>query len=167
MYRYLNLYGVHEDRKVTTNNLTARASIRIAKPPAEVFAAFVDAEAMSQFWFTRRDRGLKEGKSITWFLGDDADAFSFDILVKKIRAPECIEIEWIGPDGNATTVAWSIRGGDNGDTILTIEESGFAGTPEAIVERVLDSTGGFNQVVVAAKAFIEHGIGLNVVASHA
>ena len=63
--------------------------------------------------------------------------------------------------------AVEIRGGDNGDTILTIEESGFVGSSEAIVARVLDSTGGFNQVVVAAKAFIEHGIGLNVVASHA
>jgi len=158
---------VHEDRKVTTNDLTARASIRIAKPPAEVFAAFVDAEAMSKFWFTRRDRGLREGESVTWFLGSDADAFSFDILVKKIREPGCIEIEWTGPDGNATTVVWSIRGSDNSDTILAIEESGFVGSSEAIVARVLDSTGGFNQVVVAAKAFIEHGIGLNVVASHA
>ena len=87
--------------------------------------------------------------------------------MKKLREPGCIEIEWTGPDGNATTVAWSIRGSDNGDTILTIEESGFVGSSEAIVARVLDSTGGFNQVVVAAKAFIEHGIGLNVVASHA
>ena len=161
------MYWVHEDRKVTTNNLTARASIRIAKPPAEVFAAFVDAEAMSQFWFTRRDRGLREGESVTWFLGSDADAFSFDILVKKIREPGCIEIEWTGPDGNATTVVWSIRRSDNGGTILTIEESGFVGSSEAVVARALDSTGGFNQVVVAAKAFIEHGIGLNVVASHA
>ena len=56
---------------------------------------------------------------------------------------------------------------EEGDTILTIEESGFAGSQEAIVERALDSTGGFNQVIIAAKALIEHGVAVNVVAAHA
>jgi uncharacterized protein YndB with AHSA1/START domain len=152
---------------MTTTALTARAGIRIDKPPAEVFAAFVNAEAMSKFWFTRRDSGLKEGETVTWYLGSGADAFSFEIRVTKIREPDCIEIEWTGPDGNPTTVAWSITAADAGDTILAIEESGFAGGPDAVVARVLDSTGGFNQAVVAAKAFIEHGVALNVVASHA
>ena len=38
---------------------------------------------------------------------------------------------------------------------------------DSILERVLDSTGGFNQVIIAAKALIEHGVELNVVADHA
>ena len=47
--------------------------------------------------------------------------------------------------------------------MLTIEESGFAGAQDTVLKQALDSTGGFNQVVVAAKALVEHGIAMNVV----
>ena len=76
-------------------------------------------------------------------------------------------IEWPGHDGKYTQVMWLIEETAEGDSILTIEESGFTGSSEAIVERALDSTGGFNQVIVAAKALIEHQVELNVVADHA
>lgn len=151
---------------MNTDNLSAKATIRIRRSPAEVFSAFADAGAMSKFWFTRRDHGLELGESVTWFIGGGEDAISFDIRVKELNRPNRIVIEWDNR-GTFTQVAWSIEGTDNGETILTIEESGFTGSKETIVERVLDSTGGFNQVIVAAKAFIEHGIELNVVTDHA
>lgn len=110
---------------------------------------------------------MKEGETVTWFLGGGEDAYSFDVLVKEVREPRTIVIEWVGPDGNSTQVTWSFEEAADGDTILTIEESGFAGSDEAIVERALDSTGGFNQVIIAAKALIEYDIELNVVAEHA
>jgi len=152
---------------MNTDNLSVRASIRIHKPAAVVFSAFADAEAMSQFWFTRRDDGLREGESVTWYLGTAHDAFAFDIEVLELRRDESIVIRWVGPDGNPTQVRWTFEETGEGDTILTIEETGFTGSPQAIVERVIDSTGGFNQVIVAAKAFVEHGSAINVVASHA
>ncbi len=150
---------------MTTDNLSAKASIRIRRPPAEVFAAFADAGAMSKFWFTRRDDGLKQGESVTWFVGSGADAFSFAVLVKELSHPDKIVIAW--ENGRAfTQVTWSIEGNEAGDSILTIEESGFMGSRDEIVAQVLDSTGGFNQVIVAAKALIEHGIAMNVVSDH-
>jgi uncharacterized protein YndB with AHSA1/START domain len=152
---------------MNTDKLSAKARTRIRRSPSEVFAAFADAKNMSKFWFTRRDNGLKEGESVTWFVGCGEDAFSFDILVKEIHEPNKIVIEWVGLDEVSTQVSWSFEETEEGDTILTIEESGFSGTREAIVERALDSTGGFNQVIIAAKALVEHGIELNVVADHA
>lgn len=149
-----------------TENLTGRASIRIRRSPSEVFAAFADAGSMSAFWFTRRDDGLKEGEPVTWYLGGDQDAYSFEVFVKELSSPNRIVIVW-ERDGANVEVTWSLAETDENDTILTIEESGFAGSREAIVEQALDSTGGFNQVIVAAKAFIEHGVELNVVADHA
>jgi len=149
-----------------TDKLTAKARIRIRKSPAETFAAFADADKMSQFWFTRRDTGLVEGQSSTWSLGSAEDAFSFDVFIKEYREPESIIIEWAGPDGNTTQVSWSFEATGDGDTILSIEESGFAGTDEDIVARALDSTGGFNQVLIAAKALVEHNVAMNVVADH-
>ena len=148
------------------NKLTATARTLVHRPPSEVFAAFADAECMSKFWFTRRDAGLKEGESVEWSVGSHDDAFAFEVMVKEIREPESIVIEWIGLDGNPAQVRWSFEATEQGGTILTIEESGYAGSSDAIVERALDSTGGFNQVIIAAKALVEHGIELNVVASH-
>lgn len=154
--------SLHESHK-----LTARARIRIRCVPADAFAAFVDAEKMSKFWFTRRDDGLSEGEASTWYLGDSEDAYAFDVQVTEISEPDKIVIEWEGPDGNSTQVVWSFEESDIGDTVLTVEESGFAGSGDELVGRVLDSTGGFNQVIVAAKALIEHGVAINVVADHA
>ena len=148
------------------NNLSAKAKIRIRKPPSDVFTAFADTSAMSKFWFTRRDNGLKEGKPVTWFLGGGEDAYSFDVLVKELKYPNKIVIEWAHEDDKYTQVTWSFEETEDGDTILTIEESGFTGSRDAIIERALDSTGGFNQVIVAAKALIEHGVELNVVTDH-
>jgi len=145
--------------------LTAKASIRVRKPPEAVFAAFVDAHAMSQFWFTREDEGLQAGKDSTWAIGAGENAFSFAVRVKELRRPHTIVIEWENGPGY-TQVAWSIEAAGDGETILSIEESGFTGSDEAILQRVLDSTGGFNQVIVAAKAYLEYGAALNVVAAH-
>ena len=148
------------------DNLSAKARTRIHKPPSEVFAAFADAHKMSKFWFTRRDQGLKAGETVTWYLGSGEDAFAFDVLVKEIAEPHTIAIEWGGNDGSPAQVLWSFEETEEGDTILTIEESGYTGDRESIVERALDSTGGFNQVIIAAKALVEHGVELNVVTDH-
>lgn len=146
--------------------LSGKAKIRIRRPPAEVFTAFADAGAMSKFWFTRRDSGLREGESVLWYVGTGENAVSFEIHVKELKRPGRIVIEWEN-GGEQTKVTWSFQGTAEGDTILTIEETGFTGSRETIVERALNSTGGFNQVIVAAKALIEHGVEINVVADHA
>ena len=152
---------------MNSKTLSARARTKIRKPPADVCAAFADAEQMSQFWFTRRDDGLQAGEPVTWYLGNAEDAFAFDVNVRECREPELIVIEWQGLDGSYTQVTWTFEAADDGGTILTIEETGFSGDDDAIVERALDSTGGFNQVIIAAKAFVEHGVEVNVVAAHA
>ena len=146
---------------------SAKARIRIRRPRSEVFAAFADAEKMSKFWFSRQDSGLTEGETSTWFLGVGPDAYSFEVQVKEFCEPERIVIEWQGLDGHYTKVTWTFEEVNEGHTILTIEESGFSGDGKSIVARIVDSTCGFNQVIVAAKALVEHGIELNVVADHA
>ena len=152
---------------MNTEKLSARARIRIRSTPSNVFAAFASAENMSKFWFSRSDEGLQEGIASTWSLGSDAGAFSFGVQVEEVVEPEKIRIAWEGPDGNFTQVVWSFEETDDGETILTIEETGFSGSVEEVVQRVLDSTCGFNQVIVAAKALIELGVAVNVVTDHA
>ncbi len=159
------LHAQEEDTLMNTDALTGKAKIRIRKPPSDVFTAFADATAMSAFWFTRRDRGLKEGETVPWFMGRGENAMSFDIRIMELKRPSRIVIEWEN-GGDHTQVVWSIESAGESGSILTIEESGFTGSQQSILERALDSTAGFNQVIVAAKAFIEFGIAVNVVADH-
>ena len=153
------------ESNMNTDDLTAVARIRVRNSPSEAFSAFADADKMSKFWFTRRDDGLKAGEPSTWYVGAAADAFSFDVRVIEVNHPDRIVIEWENGD-EYTQVSWSFEETEDGQTMLTIKESGFTGSTDSIVRRVVDSTGGFNQVLIAAKALIEHGVEMNVVADH-
>lgn len=144
----------------------ARARIIIHKPPAEVLNAFVDPSAMSKFWFARRDTGLVEGESARWALGEGADAFEFEVQVKELSPPDRLIVEWDRPEGPAQ-IRWLLEATGDNSTVLTIEEVGFQGDAESVAAQVLDSTGGFNQVIVAAKAWLEYGNAINVVKDHA
>lgn len=151
---------------MTSKPITAKAQTLIHKPAASVFAAFVDPEHMCKFWFPRSDGPLEEGKTVHWFIGSGADEIKIDVKVISLVPSERIVIEW-GGGGRFTTAAWTLEALGDVWTILKIEESGFTGEPEDIVARALDSTGGFNQVVIAVKAYLEHGVAVNIVTDHA
>lgn len=121
---------------------------------------------MSRFWFTRRDSGLVEGETVHWYVGSSADAYAIEVRVKQLARDKKIVIEW-GDGGVFTSVQWLIEPSEQGGTRLTIEESGFVGSTGDIIARALDSTGGFNQVVIALKALLEHNAAINIVADHA
>ena len=148
------------------DNISVNADIRIRRTPSEVCTAFSDASAMSKFWFTRRDDGLIAGEPVTWFIGSGENAIAFEVRLKEIDPPHKIVIAWGHDDDNYPKVIQLFEVTEDGDTRLTIEETGFTGSNEAIIERALDSTGGFNQVIIAAKALNEHGVELNLVADH-
>ncbi|MEM7256496.1 MAG: SRPBCC domain-containing protein [Pseudomonadota bacterium] len=147
------------------NSITAKAQSFVRATPSDVFDAFVDAETMSNFWFTRRDNGLESGEIVYWYVGTEKDAYAIEVRVKELVKPESILIEWWGGE-HFTDVHWQIRETEDGYTRLTIEESGFKGSTEEIVANGLNSTAGFNQVIIALKALLEHDAIINVVADH-
>lgn len=144
----------------------ARAQTLVRKPAESVYAAFVDPKHMCKFWFPRSDGTLEEGKMVHWFIGITDESIQIDVKVISLVPTESIVIEW-GVGGNFTKVTWTLDARDDESTVLKIEESGFTGTPEEITAQALDSTGGFNQVVIAAKAYLEHGVAVNIVADQA
>lgn len=144
----------------------AQARSIIRATPEKVFEAFADPNLMKQFWFHRDDDGFKADESVTFYLGDSEDAFGFTAHVLELKPHSLIHIKW-GDENGWTEVKWMLEAADSGDTLLTIEESGFAGSSEEVASKVADSTKGFNQVIIAAKALIEHGVAINVVSDHA
>lgn len=140
------------------NEPVACAQMLIRKPVAEVFEAFVDPTITSKFWFSRGDRRLEEGQTVMWYW--DMYGVFAEVEVKSIEQDKRILIEW------PTPVEWifSPRGDDA--TFVTITASGFTGTDDEKVEQAIDAMGGFTLTLAGCKAYLEHGVELNLVADH-
>jgi len=144
------------------NPLVAKAELLVRKPVAEVFEAFVDPDIITKFWFDKSSGRLESGKSVQWRW--EAFDFSIDVRVKELLANQRICIEWGVEKDKLTTVEWTFTPRTEDTTYVSIAVSGFSGDADKMVSEALDSTGGFNLVIAAAKAWLEHGIQLNIVA---
>ena len=141
---------------------TAKAELLIRKPVAEVFEAFIDPDVITKFWFERSSGRLERGGAVKWYW--DLFEFSIDVLARDIVKNERILIEWRVENGNLTTVEWTFTPRTDDTTYVSIVVDGFTGDADQIVAQALDSAGGFALVLAAAKAWLEHGIQLNIVA---
>ena len=142
----------------------AKAKMLIRKPVAEVFEAFIDPAITSKFWFTKGSERLDIGKRSQW----DWEMFgvSAEVSVKVIEANKRIFIEWPS-GGNPTRVEWLFAPRANNATFVTIMESGFSVNGDEIVQKALNSQGGFTFLLSGLKAFLEHQIVLNLSADRA
>ena len=138
----------------------ATAAMLIRQPVAEVFEAFVDPAITSRFWFTKGSGRLEPGATVQW----DWEMYnaSTQLHVREIEQNRRIVIEWQGYSGQ-TTVEWTFTPHTDDSTFVSITESGFSGTADDVVKQALESTGGFTLVVAGLKAWLEHGISLNLV----
>jgi len=142
--------------------LTGTKGMLIRKPPAEVFRAFADPSVTTKFWFTRSSGPMQAGAKLRW----DWEMFgaSADVVVKDVEPDRRIVFDWGDSTAMRTVelrfVPW------NGDTYLNVVETGYRGTPEEMATQAIDSIAGFALVLAAAKALLEHGLRLAVVADH-
>ena len=85
------------------------------------------------------------------------------VTVKALEPNKRILIEW-GSEGEApATVEWLFTPYRETQTFVSIVNTGFRGNGDEIVGQALDSTGGFTIVLAGLKAFLEHGIDLNLI----
>jgi uncharacterized protein YndB with AHSA1/START domain len=136
------------------------AAMLIRRSPAEVFNAFVDPAITTKFWFTKSSGKLEAGKRVHWEwemygVGDDVD-------VKAIEPNKRIIFEWSFPNSNTVEMTFAPHAKG---TMLSITNSGLRG--DDVIAEALDLTQGWNLVLAAAKAWLEHGIDLKLVADKA
>ena len=143
----------------------ARAQLRIRRPAEAVFEAFVDPAIMTRFWFPRSSGRLEAGETRTWYVFPDRDDPAIEVRVLALEPSRRIHIEW-GGDGEFTTVEWRLVTESPDSTFVYVSESNYAGTREEILAKALESTGGFNLVLAAAKAWLEHEVALEIVRDH-
>jgi uncharacterized protein YndB with AHSA1/START domain len=130
----------------------------IRRPVAEVFEAFVDPAITSKFWFSRGSQKLVAGETVTWHW--DMYGVSAAVLVIALEPARRIRIAW------PTPVEWTFTAKGANATFVSITASGFTGSDNEIVAQAIDSMGGFSLALAGCKAFLEHGIELNLVADH-
>jgi uncharacterized protein YndB with AHSA1/START domain len=139
----------------------AKTGMLIRRPVAEVFEALVNPDITTKFWFTKASGRLETGKQIRW----DWEMYdvSVQVTVKAIEPNERIAIEWPGYSG-PTTVEWKFVPLKDGTTFVSVAEAGFTGDGDELVKYVADSTQGFTLMLAGLKAFVEHGVRLNLTA---
>ncbi len=144
-----------------TKTPVARVEMLIRRPVAEVFAAFVDPDLTTRFWFTKSSGRLEPGKKIRWEWEMYGTAAEVDVKVVELNAR--ILIQWSSYD-TPTVVEWLFTPRGQDATLVSITNSGFRGSGEEVVKDAMDATGGFSLVLAGLKAFLEHGLQLNLIA---
>ena len=143
----------------TTTAVEARTGMLIRKPAAEVFEAVVDPAITSRFWFSRGSDRLDAGREVRW----DWDAYgaSAQVRPKAIERERRILVEWSAYEA-PTEIEWTFTPRPEG-TFVAVINRGFAGDRDRIVAQAIGATEGFALVLAGMKAFLEHGIALNLV----
>ena len=130
----------------------------IRKPVGEVFSAFIDPKITTNFWFTKSSGALEKGKTVKWEWG--MYQVSAEVHVLEIIPDTLISTQWGSP---ATTVDYEFTALSAETTYMVIKNYGFRSQGDALIQEIKDNTGGFTTVLDGLKAYLEHGIKLNLV----
>lgn len=141
------------------NSPVVETQMLIRKSVAIVFEAFIDPSITTQFWFTKSSGRLVTGTELLWEW--EMYNASAKVFVKEIEQNKKISIEWGVP---ATTVDFHFNALSDDTTYVIIKNYGFDLQNEELIKSLIDSTAGFTTVLDGLKAYLEHGINLNLIA---
>ena len=140
------------------NNVTIEAQMLIRKPIAVVFEALVNPAITTRFWFTNSSGRLGPDQRVRW----DWDMYGVgdDLTVKAFEPNQRILIEWAH---DPTLVEFKFEAIDQDRTWVVIRNWRFSGTVDEVLPSAVDAKGGYTLVLAGLKAWLEHGIELNLV----
>lgn len=146
------------------------AQMLIRKPVEDVFEAMVNPDITSKFWFTKGSGRVEPGKTLEWEWGQFGVKDTVDIL--EVKSNEYISLNWsIGE--LTTTVEMFFEQHSDQSTLVKVRERGFWKTNpaddkqlEEKIDLMLGQNGGWNLVLSSMKAWLEHGLDLNLIADH-
>ena len=138
----------------------ATTAMLIRRPVSEVFEAFIDPAITSKFWFTKGSGRLAAGETVHWEW--EMYNVSVPVDVKEIEPNRRILVEWPGVSVPAT-IEWQFEPQGDDATFVAVTNAGFTGSGDEVVNQAIDSMGGFTFMLSGLKAWMEHGIELNLV----
>lgn len=140
------------------NSHYAEAQMLIRKPVAKVFEAFIDPAITRNFWFTKASGKLELNKEVTWEW--EMYGVSATVSAREIEPNKKIVYDWGDPP---KTVEFKFNALNEDSAFVTVKESGYTENGDELIAAIKDSTGGFTTVLDGLKAFLEHGINLNLI----
>lgn len=124
----------------------------------DVYQAFVDPTITTQFWFTHSSGKLEVGKMVQW--NWEMYGASANVVTLQLVPGALIVTEWGEPP---TTVEYHFKKISENETYVVIKNYGFTETGNDLIEVIKDNTGGFTTVLDGLKAWLEHGIQLQLI----
>ncbi|GLQ55355.1 SRPBCC family protein [Devosia nitrariae] len=137
----------------------AKTDMLIRKPAEDVFEAIVDPAITSNFWFSKGSGRLETGAQVQW-VWESHDVVN-NVVAIAVERNRHVLIEWPGYAG-LTQVEWTFEAIPDGTTFVRVTEAGWEDDADKLVRYVADSTQGFTLLLAGMKAFLEHGIRLNL-----
>jgi uncharacterized protein YndB with AHSA1/START domain len=144
-----------------SDNPTARSEQLIRRPVDEVFASFVEPDRLVRFWLARASGPLRLGGRVNWEFKVPGAASEVEVLA--LEPNRRILLRWT--DHTQTEWTFSKHGTDG--TVVTVAQSGFAGTSEEVIATVIEATQGYTLVLGDLKVLLESGRSPGLVADKA
>lgn len=142
-------------------NLTASSEQLVRKPAREVFAAFVEPGLLVRFWLATASGPLELGRKVHWeFLVEGA---ADDLEVLALEPNRRIRIRW----SDGTETEWTFTEHGSSETVVRVEQSGFAGGPDEVAASALEATQGYTLVLCGLKVLLEGDRAVRLVADKA
>lgn len=136
-----------------------KVQMLIRKPAEKVFQAFIDPSITTNFWFTKSSGSLEAGRTVTWSW--EMYGVSGEVHVQEIIPNTKISVVW---GIQKTTVDFEFNAVTDDTTFVVIKTYGFNQNGDDLIQAIKDNTGGFTSVLAGLKAYLEHGINLNLIA---
>ncbi|NBD24122.1 SRPBCC family protein [Paenibacillus glycinis] len=132
------------------NNLT---KMKILKPAADVYEAFVDPAKIGGFWFTSSTGRWEAGRTIGLRYAEyNAE---LEIRVMEAERGRKIVFRWGGEDN---VVTMTFREIEAGTTILEVNEEGFREDDPALLDKLVGNKEGWVYMMTCLKGYLESGV---------
>jgi uncharacterized protein YndB with AHSA1/START domain len=139
--------------------LEIKTAIQILKPVHEVFEAIVDPSKMSNYFISKSNGRMEEGKNLIWNFPEFE--MDFPVRIGKIEMDKYISYYWNDIENSREIlVEMTLTAkGDNNTTVVTITEKSRE-NDEAGIRWLKGNTEGWANFLACLKAYLEYGINL-------
>lgn len=137
--------------------LEIKAALQVHKPVNEVFEAIVDPAKMANYFISKSNGRMEEGKELKWqFPEFDME---FPVRVGKIEKDKYISFYWNGEDEKELLAEMTLTSVDASATLVTVTEKSRE-NDEAGIKWLKGNTEGWANFLACLKAYLEYGINL-------
>ena len=137
--------------------LEIKTALQILKPVNEVFDAIIDPDKMSNYFISKSDGRIEQGKVLNWEFPEFEGSWPVTIL--EVEPDKHISFSWDGASGYQTKAEISLESRENNTTLVRILEKSMENNEDGI-KWLLSNTEGWSFFLACLKAYLEYGINL-------